>query len=42
MATKKQNIDAFKDRWTSPFVSNLKLPKEGKKKTVKKSTKRTK
>ena len=38
MAKKKPNIDEFKDRWTSPFVSNQKLPKEGKKKVVKKTT----
>lgn len=42
---KKPKIDDFKDRWDSPMVSNLKLPKKstGKAKTTsKKTTKRTK
>ncbi len=35
----KYTIDDFKDRWTSPIVSEWRPPKQ--KKTVKKSTKKT-
>lgn len=42
MATKKYSIDDYKDRWTSPIVSEWNPPKQSAKKKAKKSTKKGK